>query len=145
MSRIKSMKKYLLCLFLLITLVWAGDESYAQGVTTASINGVVTDGKSPVPGASVILTHVPTGTIYTAQTRANGRYNLINVKVGGPYSLKISYIGFSPFSQENLTLSIGQDQAINVKLQDSATDLKEVQVVGAQGKVMNSSRTRPNS
>lgn len=136
-----TMKKYLLCLFLLITLVWAGNESYAQGVTTASINGVVTDGKSPVPGASVILTHVPTGTIYTAQTRANGRYNLINVKVGGPYSLKISYIGFSPFSQENLTLSIGQDQAINVKLQDSATDLKEVQVVGAQGKVMNSSRT----
>lgn len=120
---------------------FTGNSLYAQGVTTASVNGVVTDGKAPIPGATVILTHVPTGTVYSATTRANGRYNLNNVKVGGPYSLKITYVGFTPYVQNDFSLSIGQDQAINVKLNDGATDLKEVSVVGAQSKIMNSSRT----
>jgi len=124
----------------LIFTLWTGIVS-AQGVTTASINGVVTDGKAPVPGATVVLTHVPTGTVYSAITRANGRYNLINVKVGGPYSLKISYVGFNPFVRDNITLSIGQDEAINAKMEDSATDLNQVNVVASQGKVINSSRT----
>jgi hypothetical protein len=135
------MKRNLLLVLLLITTVWTGNAVFAQGVTTASINGVVTDGKAPVPGATVVLTHVPTGTVYSATTRANGRYNLINVKVGGPYSLKITYVGFSPFTRDNFSLSIGQDEAINAKLEDGATDLKEVNVVGTQGKVINSSRT----
>lgn len=134
------MKKILL-LILLLTTVWTGSTVFAQGVTTASINGVVTDGKAPIPGASVTLTHVPSGTVYTVVTRGNGRYNLVNVKVGGPYTLKISYIGFQAYVQDNFNLSIGQDQAINVKLQDGATDLKEVKVLGSQGKVINSSRT----
>lgn len=136
----KRMKKILL-LILLLTTVWTGSAVFAQGVTTASINGVVTDGKAPIPGASVVLTHVPSGTVYTVVTRGNGRYNLVNVKVGGPYTLKISYIGFQAYVQDNFTLSIGQDQAINVKLQDGTTDLREVKVVGSQGKVINSSRT----
>lgn len=135
------MKYILRLLLVLVGTIFTGTAVFAQGVTTASINGVVTDGKAPVPGASVILTHLPTGTVYTSQTRSNGRYNLINVKVGGPYTLKISYVGFKAFVQENLSLSIGQDQAINAKLEDSANDLKEVQVVGTQGKVINSSRT----
>ncbi|MBB5637953.1 hypothetical protein HDE68_003878 [Pedobacter cryoconitis] len=135
------MKKTLLLLLMLMTTVWATQTAFAQGVTTASINGVVTDGKAPVPGATVVLTHMPTGTVYAVETRGNGRYNLINVKIGGPYTLKISYIGFKQYVQTNLTLSIGQDQAINVKMDDSSTDLKEVKVVGTQGKVMNSSRT----
>ncbi len=121
--------------------VWTGSSVFAQGVTTASINGVVTDGKAPVPGATVVLTHIPSGTVYSVITRGNGRYNLINVKVGGPYTLKITYIGFNAYIQENLTLSIGQDQAINVKLSDGATDLNEVKIAGNGNKVMNSSRT----
>ncbi|MET1053918.1 MAG: carboxypeptidase regulatory-like domain-containing protein, partial [Pedobacter sp.] len=134
------MKKQLLLILLLITTVWGG-SAFAQGVTTASINGVVTDGKAPIPGATIVLTHVPTGTVYSATTRANGRYNLINVKVGGPYSLRITYVGFNAYVRDNFSLSIGQDEAINAELRDGATDLKQVNVIGQQGKVINSSRT----
>jgi hypothetical protein len=135
------MKKHLLLVLLFVITVCGGNAAFAQGVTTASVNGVVTDGKAPIPGATVVLTHVPTGTIYSATTRANGRYNLINVKVGGPYSLKISYVGFNAYVRDNFSLSIGQDEAINAALADGATDLKQVNVVGQQGKVINSSRT----
>jgi hypothetical protein len=135
------MKKKVLLILLLVTTVWTGNIVFAQGVTTASVNGVVTDGKAPVPEATVVLTHVPTGTVYSALTRSNGRYNLVNVKVGGPYTLKITFIGFSPFLRDNFSLSIGQDEAINARLEDSATDLHQVNVIATQGKVINSSRT----
>lgn len=137
----KRMKKQLLLILLFLFIIPLESAVLAQGVTTASINGIVSDGKAPVPGASVILTHLPSGTVYSTSTRENGRYNLVNVKVGGPYTLKISFIGFNPYLQENFSLSIGQDQAINVTLRDGSTDLKEITVVGAQSKIMNSSRT----
>ncbi|OCX54498.1 TonB-dependent receptor [Mucilaginibacter sp. PPCGB 2223] len=135
------MRKFLLlCLF----IIGAASTSnlFAQGVTTASIHGVVTDSKGgTLPGATVIVTHLPTGTVYSAATRADGRYNLANLRVGGPYTFKISFIGFKDYTQDNITLSIGQDLTLNTKLEDNSTTLKEVTVAGAGGKVINSSRT----
>ena len=46
----------------------------AQGVTTGSIAGIVTDASgAPVAGASVIAIHTPSGTNYEATTRSDGR------------------------------------------------------------------------
>ncbi|MDF2430455.1 MAG: hypothetical protein JWP44_86 [Mucilaginibacter sp.] len=136
------MRKYLL-LFLSLTVFtfFFSKNVVAQGVTTASINGVVTDSKGTIPGATVSITHLPTGTVYSTVTRADGRYNIPNLRVGGPYTFKITFIGFKDYTQENITLSIGQDQRIDSKLEDNTTTLKEVVVSGAQGKVINSSRT----
>lgn len=132
--------------FLLLCLIIIGAAStsnlFAQGVTTASIHGVVTDNKgATLPGATIMVTHVPTGTVYSAATRADGRYNLANLRVGGPYTVKISFIGFKDYAEDNITLSVGQDLPLNVKLADNSTTLKEVTVAGAGGKVINSSRT----
>ncbi|GAA3957698.1 carboxypeptidase regulatory-like domain-containing protein [Mucilaginibacter dorajii] len=113
----------------------------AQGVTTASINGIVTDAKGAIPGATVTITHVPTGTVYATVTRADGRYNIPNLRVGGPYTFKVSFIGYNTFTQENITLSIGQDQRIPAVLQDNTTALGEVKVTASGSKVINSSRT----
>ncbi len=136
------MKKLLLFLFLFTaSALLVTSRVEAQGVTTASFNGVVSDSKGPIPGATVTATHLPTGTVYTTGTRADGRFNIPNVRVGGPYTLKVTFIGYDPYSLENLTLSIGQDQRINVKLSENTTVLKEVSITATQGKVINSSRT----
>jgi len=136
------MKKHLL-LFLLLTVItfFLNKNVSAQGVTTASVNGIVTDSKGVIPGATVSITHLPTGTVYATVTRTDGRFNLPNLRVGGPYAFKVTFIGYKDFIQESITLSIGQDQRIDAKLEDNTTGLKEVVVSGTQGKVINSSRT----
>jgi hypothetical protein len=60
----------------------------AQSVTTGSINGIVTDGQKPVAGASVIAIHEPSGTSYEATSRADGRFSIPNMRVGGPTFLR---------------------------------------------------------
>jgi hypothetical protein len=135
------MRKFLLLLLLACSTVFITKNVHAQGVTTASINGIVADSKGAVPGAIITMTHVPTGTVYSTSTRADGRFNLPNLRVGGPYTFKVSFVGYKDFIEEGITLSIGQDQKLDATIQESATELKEVTVTGTQGKVINSSRT----
>lgn len=134
-------KHYLLLLLLIGFSFFTGKSVLAQGVTTASINGTVTDAKGAIPGATVSIVHIPTGTVYSTVTRADGRYNIPNLRVGGPYTFKVTFIGYANFVQEGINLSIGQDQRISAQLADNTTSLKEVTVRGAAGKVINSSRT----
>jgi hypothetical protein len=136
------MTKYLLLFFsLTVFTLFISKNASAQGVTTASADGIVADSKGPIPGATVTITHLPTGTVYSNVTRADGRYNLPNLRVGGPYTFKVTYIGYKDFIQENIALTIGQDQRIDVKLEDNTTSLNEVVISGTTGKVINENRT----
>jgi len=136
------MQKILLIFSLLLGVVlFTNNNTNAQGVTTASVNGIVSDSKGAIPGATINITHMPTGTVYSTVSRGDGRFNVPNLRVGGPYTFKVSFIGYNPFIQENITLSIGQDQRIDAKLQENNTTLKEVTISGTAGKVINSSRT----
>jgi hypothetical protein len=135
------MRKYLLLLLLTGVTFLISKNVNAQGVTTASVNGIVTDSKGSIPGATVTVTHVPTGTVYATVSRADGRFNLPNLRVGGPYTFKVTFIGYKDFVEENISLSIGQDQKIDAKIEENNTNLAEVVITGTQGKVINSSRT----
>lgn len=136
------MRKPLLLLLLLTGLSFLfSRNAAAQGVTTASINGIVTDAKGGIPGATVTITHVPTGTVYASVSRSDGRFNIPNLRVGGPYTFKVTFIGYKDFVQDNITLSIGQDQRIAAALEDNTTNLSEVKITASGSKVINSSRT----
>ncbi len=124
----------MLCLLLPAVIV-------AQGVTTAAFAGRVVDidGK-PVLGAQITILHVPTGTKYTTLTRANGRYDMPGVKVGGPYTVTAGYEGFKPETTENLTVKLGETKELNFTLQLPTVDAGEV-VVTATNEVINPYRT----
>ena len=80
-------------LVLLLTVICAAN-SMAQ-VTTASINGFVTDEKNEgLIGATVVAVHQPSGTRYGVTTLTDGRYNIPNMRVGGPYQVTVTYVGF---------------------------------------------------
>ncbi len=78
------------------------DSRRGQTVTTGSLAGVVTDAQGgALPGATVIATHTPTGTVYEAVTDGEGRFNILNVRVG-PYSVAVTMSGFKKDEQRNV-------------------------------------------
>ncbi len=104
--------------------------------------GTVSDGKEGLAGATVIALHVPTGTRYTTTTRKDGRFNLAGLRVGGPYVLSITYVGFKEEKRENIFLVIGQDFTSDVTLAPQANDLSTVVVSATrQNKIFNNSHT----
>lgn len=135
--------KILLRIFLVTLLTLALPEIIlCQGVTTASLSGIVqnADG-NPLPGANVIAIHLPSGTSYGASTRDNGLFNLPNLRIGGPYTVTVSYIGYNPQKREDIYLNLGQNLRTDFTLESGAVEMGEVVVSGVQNAVLNSGRT----
>jgi hypothetical protein len=84
----------MLALLACCALVAQPATALAQGVTTGSLTGRVTDAQQqPVVGAKVIATHLPSGTNYETTTRADGRYSIPGMRVGGGYLVTVSFAG----------------------------------------------------
>ncbi len=110
--------------------------------TTSQILGTVTDNVTGLAGASVVALHVPTGTRYSTTTRKDGRFNLAGLRIGGPYTLIITHVGFKQEQQEGITLSIGQDFTADFTLKPDVKELTEVTISGTrQNKIFNTSHT----
>ena len=94
---------------------------YAQQ-TTAALRGVVTDtsGK-PVAGALVTVIHQPSGTRSDTRTDKNGNYELSGLKVGGPYEVDVAADGFQTSQTNNITLSLGDQQKLDVTVESGTT------------------------
>lgn len=136
------MKKSLLFKIVVIMLAVVGTMFSANAqVTTSAMTGVVKDAKGPLPGASVKAIHVPTGSVYTTTTNSDGRFTIANMRVGGPYSVTITFIGFQAAKYDNLNLKLGGSYPLNVVLSDGTQQLSDVNITANRSKVINSSRT----
>jgi len=125
---IKQLKYLALAItLLLITTI------HAQ-VTTSSMSGQVNDAKGAVIGATVIATHSSSGTTYGTTTNTEGRYNLNGMRVGGPYTVEITYIGYGKSTTKNIILSLGENYALNVALSEKTSTLDEVIVTATRTK-----------
>ncbi|WP_374166175.1 TonB-dependent receptor domain-containing protein [Arcticibacter sp. MXS-1] len=128
--------------FLLIFLLLPGaGRLMAQIETTASISGQVTDDQGPLAGATVIALHQPSGSSYSTTSRGDGRYNLPNLRIGGPYIVKVTFVGYHVAQQELAKLALGQNYTVNLRLSPNSATLQEVVVSGKQSKIINSGRT----
>jgi len=118
----------------------------AQGVTTGGIGGIVTGAqKQSVAGASVIAIHEPSGTSYEATTRADGRFSIPAMRVGGPYTVQVVYTGggggaFAPKTVENINVTLGVTSDVDVSV-EAITVAEEVEVTGVSDPVFASTRT----
>jgi len=128
--------------FLLAVLFILPFELFGQGLTSASISGVVKDPNGEtLPGANIVAVHKPSGTQYGTTTRANGHYTLKNLRVGGPYTITVSFVGYKKTSKTDVNLELGQDLTLDFTLQEGSIQLSEVTVYGQESAVMNSDRT----
>ena len=78
-------------------------------VTTSALSGKVTlgDTNEEVVGATIQAIHEPSGTRYGAVTNIDGRYTIQGMRVGGPYTIKVTYIGYQPKEVKGVTLQLG--------------------------------------
>jgi hypothetical protein len=122
----------------MLCLVLSGTLASAQTVTTGSISGVVTDAQGGVlPGAAVIALHTSTGTSYEGVTDGQGRYNILNVRVGA-YDISVNMSGFRPEKQQAVNVKLGEQAALNFTLQVAA--ITETVDVVAAAQLIDSSR-----
>ena len=116
-------------------------SAFAQ-VTTSNIRGTISDDQSaPLLGANIVAIHTPTGTKYGAISNEDGRFNLLNLRVGGPYEVTISYVGFKEYKQSDVFLTLGKTFNMDVNMTSESQALDEVVVVSDRGGTFGSDRT----
>ena len=119
-------------LMILLLLITSASWLYAQE-TTATLSGAITDEKeTPVAGATVSVTHEPTGYKTATQTNNKGLFVMPNLKPGGPYTVRISFVGYSEQKFENVNLGLGNNPELNINLKNNDKALQEVVVSSAR-------------
>ncbi|MEY2519524.1 MAG: hypothetical protein QOF24_1283 [Verrucomicrobiota bacterium] len=107
-------------LFLLTSLLALPAQLGAQGVTSSSIGGVVTDASgNPVVGASISAVDTSSGTAYTAVSRETGRYDIPNVRTGGPFRVTASANGQTK-TRSGIFTTLSQTAEVNLRLSAAA-------------------------
>jgi Carboxypeptidase regulatory-like domain len=130
---------------LLLLAITAFSMLYSFGQeTTSQMLGTVSDGGggTGLGGATVTALHVPTGTKYTTTTRKDGRFNIDGLRVGGPYILTVSYVGFKEQKTEGIFLTLGADYTGDFKMVSDTKELTAATVsAGRQNKTFNNAHT----
>ncbi len=106
--------------------------SVAQ-VTTSSISGNIKDKNgAPLEGATVTATHLPTGTVYNSISKKGGIFNIPNSRIGGPYRLKVEFVGQKAYEIEGFNLLLGEPYDIKVDMSEDIKQITEVVVTGGK-------------
>lgn len=98
--------------------------------TTSSVRGTVTDENGqPIAGATVVITHTPSGTRAVQTSDAAGGFNATGLRLGGPFTVSVAADGYESVEQEIGFLAAGQAQRISVQLAEVG---KTIVVTGAR-------------
>jgi len=130
---------------LFLAMVMTAVTAFAQ-VTSSSISGLVTDNKGErLVGATVIAIHTPSGTRYGTATNAAGRYTLPSVRVGGPFSVSVSYTGYEQQTIEGLVTSLGSTTNVDFQMAESSTTIDVIDITANRNDLFSSQRTGASS
>ena len=112
-------------------------------VTTSSLTGSVRDSSGqPLAGATIVATHQPSGSRYTAISQSSGQFTINNMRVGGPYTIAISYVGYDVQSFDDVYLRLAESFVLNATIEKTNTSLEQVVVTaGRRNPILNANRT----
>jgi len=110
--------------------------------TTSAINGRVADsGDIGLIGATIQAVHTPTGTQYGTVASKDGYYTLNNLRVGGPYVITVTYLGYAAETIDAVVLKLGEKRSLDVTMAEDGETLDEIVVSARKNNVINSDRT----
>jgi hypothetical protein len=92
----------------------------AQSSTTSALTGrITTDSSTALSGATLTLTHVPTGTSDVLVTKKSGRFSFTGLRPGGPYTLSVLANGYQTREYQGLQLNLSQELSLNVQMKST--------------------------
>jgi Carboxypeptidase regulatory-like domain/TonB dependent receptor len=107
----KLVRLYALC----AQVVCMAAGAAAQPATTTLTGRVVDPSDSIVPGASVRLRRIGTDAEWSVPTDAEGRF-VVPALPPSDYDVRVEMAGFAPWTTKGLTLPVGQELHLEVKL-----------------------------
>jgi hypothetical protein len=129
-------------LLILLSILLSGLVAQGQGLTTSSMNGRVNDSAGePLPGATIVAIHNPTGTQFGNITNADGFFRIPNMTVGGPYTITISFVGYQDFVKQNIYLTLGQTFKLDANMQEQVTELEGIDIIANRNDIFDGNRT----
>jgi hypothetical protein len=130
--------KFTKILPLLLAVLMAPFLMNAQ-VTTSSITGTIKSDKGePLEGATIVATHVPTGSKYTTSSQKSGQFNFPNITPGGPYTVTATFVGLNQYEKTDIIAPLGDKYDMVIEL---ASNTKELQTVIISGRSSNVIKT----
>ncbi len=141
MKRTQLLKSSLFVLSLFTLLLPA---LFAQ-VTTATLSGIVSDPKgTPLDGATVTVEFPEAGIRQSLITKADGRFTVPNLRVGGPYKVTVDYVSYQQGVVENIYLDLGQNNSIDIPLKEKTQQLETV-TIASRTTIFDNKRTGPST
>lgn len=121
------LRSLVLCLFL------AFGAALSAQITSSSVTGRITDATGgELPGATVIAIHTPSGTTYGTVANENGYYTMQGMRVGGPYTLTTTFVGFDENKKDGVYLALGVQAKIDFVMSDGNVVLDELTVTASK-------------
>jgi hypothetical protein len=116
-----------------VIAILACPAAFAQE-TTSSLSGFVigADGR-PVPGASIAIVHLPTGTSETTTTNASGAFTATGLRVGGPYRVTAQAPGLQESTVEELHTRLAERTSVTLVAQP-IDELAGIEVTASVGR-----------
>ncbi|MEZ0540263.1 TonB-dependent receptor [Fibrella arboris] len=126
------MKKHVRSLvFLLLFTNLILFQSKAQ-TTQSSIAGIITDAqKAPLPGATIQVRNESTGFTTGTVTNVQGEYLLKELPLGGPYTVRVTFVGYGDQIRSGYMVNQGDAIRISLSMQETGQDLEVVSVVAS--------------
>ena len=116
----------------MIILAGVFGESVNGQETSGSLQGrVLYNQKEGLPGATIVVVHLPSGTQYTTTSYGNGQYYLPGLRIGGPYQIRVSFTGMETVIRDGIVVTLGDPVTVNLALRDKAAQLGAVVVSAA--------------
>jgi hypothetical protein len=128
----------------LVLLVGAADSLTAQSRTTSSVRGRITNADgAPIEYASVTIRHTGTGAQRVTGTNQDGRFLVLLLQPGGPYTLTIQALGYAQSVQEGIQLQVGETWVEDFVLETQAIQLEGLRVEADKAEIFNPSQVGP--
>lgn len=115
-------------------------SAFGQGATSSSLSGKVSNVNESLPGASIQAVHEPSGTVYMIDSNLDGRFSILNMRVGGPYTVSVSFVGYQSRKFEGIYLKLGQNYVLDVVLKEGV-ELESVEIAVYSNDILNSDKT----
>lgn len=116
---------------MLFFLATAACRILAQEVSGSMSGRILDNTNAFLSGVTVTARHLPTGTRYLTTTNSYGRYSLVNLRIGGPYTLSVTFTGMKSQQKDSIMISLGTPTTIDFMMVPDSRSLAEVVIKAA--------------